>query len=679
MKQSRGELSIRTRLTLGFTVVLALMVALIIIAVIWMANINRDLDIIVNGNFAKTELAHTMESALRERAIAMHAIAIMQDPFDKDTYEQHFTELGGQFTEAREQLEALPLTPAERNLLVQVRSLTADTQPHVSAAIEKAMEAATPGDTLAVLDIIRVNAVPRQLRIAEEINTLITLQKDAAKSTALIAKSDYEQATTLMTVTGALAISVGLLVAFFVIRNATRQAAKLQHQAMFDGLTKLPNRTLFHDRLQQAMLSSRREKRMFAMLSLDLNRFKEINDTLGHHQGDQVLNTVAQRLLHHARESDTIARLGGDEFSLLLPATDAAGAAVFAQKLIQLMEEEFNLGGKQLSVGASIGIAIFPEHGDNPDVLMQHADAAMYVAKRAGTGFEFYDEAVGNNELSKIALKNDLRHAIERNELRLYYQPKIGHDRAQVTGLEALVRWQHPEHGLIPPDRFIPLAENTGLIQPLTAWVLNEAVRQCATLHQSGMFLTMAVNVSAINLKDPELPKKISSILNAHQLAPKWLEIEVTESAVMDDTLCTLRVLEQLDLLGTRLSIDDYGTGYSSLANIKRLPLDDIKIDKSFVIGMGNNRDDETIVRSTIEMGHGLGLRVVAEGVEDQATWERLTELGCDSAQGYYMSRPLPPEHLLKWLSESPWGVKANATPQQEEPPEQFRNIASLT
>lgn len=679
MKLSRGELSIRTRLTFGFAVVLVLMMALIIIAALWMANINREMDVIINGNFAKTELAHTMESAVRERVIAMHTIAILQDPFDKDAYEQHFTELGGQFTEAREQFEALPLTSAERNLLAQIRNLTATTQPHARAAVEKALEASSQDDTLAVLDDIRVNAVPRQALIAEQIHKLITLQKDAARSTALSTQSDYEQATILLVVTGALAICVGFLVAFFVIRNATHQAAKLQYQAMFDGLTNLPNRTLFHDRLQQAILTSRREKHVFALLSLDLNRFKEINDTLGHHHGDQVLNTVAQRLLHHARESDTIARLGGDEFSLLLPATDAAGATVFAQKLIPIMEKEFNLGGKQLSVGASIGIAIFPEHGDSPDVLMQHADAAMYVAKRAGTGFEFYDEAVGNKELSKIALKNDLRHAIERNELCLYYQPKIGHDRAQVTGLEALVRWQHPEHGLIPPDRFIPLAESTGLIQPLTAWVLNEAVRQCAALHQSGMFLTVAVNVSAINLKDPELPKKISSILNAHQLAPKWLEIEITESAVMDDTLCTLHVLEQLDLLGTRLSIDDYGTGYSSLANIKRLPLDDIKIDKAFVIGMSNNRDDETIVRSTIEMGHGLGLRVVAEGVEDQTTWERLTELGCDSAQGYYMSRPLPPEHLLKWLTESPWGLKPSTTPQQEQPPEQTHHTASLT
>jgi diguanylate cyclase (GGDEF)-like protein len=668
MKVKSRELSMRTGLTLGFTIVLALMTALMVIAVVWMASINRELEAIVHGDVAKTELAHTMEAALRERAIAMHTIAVMQDPFDKDAYAQRFTELGSKFTAAREQLEALPLSSAEQNLLVQIRRLAFSTQPYVRTAIESAMAAESRDDTLAVLDTIRINAVPRQSLIADELNKLITLQKEATERTALDAKADYSQALALMITTGALAISIGLLVAVIVIRNATRQSAKLQHQAMFDALTNLPNRVLFHDRLQQAILSSRRDKRLFALFSLDLNRFKEVNDTLGHHQGDQLLKQVAQRFLDHARESDTVARLGGDEFSLLLPTTDTSGAAVFAQKILKLMEEEFKLDSKEVSVGASIGIAIFPEHGHDPEVLMQHADAAMYIAKRGGTGFEFYDEAIGNNALSNIALKNDLRHAVERNQLRLYYQPKISHDHGKVTGLEALVRWQHPEHGLVPPDRFIPLAESTGLIQPLTAWVLEEAVRQCALLHQTGMHLTMAVNVSAINLRDAELPQKISAILCAHKLLPKWLEIEVTESAVMDDTLCTLRVLEGLDKLGTGLSIDDYGTGYSSLANIKRLPLNDIKIDKSFVMGMSENQADETIVRSTIEMSHGLGLRVVAEGVEDQATWDRLTELGCDSAQGYFMSRPLPPENLLKWLRESPWGLATDVAPLTQPP-----------
>jgi len=466
-----------------------------------------------------------------------------------------------------------------------------------------------------------------------------------------------------MVVTGALAIGIGLLVAIFVIRNATRQAAKLQHQALFDGLTNLPNRVLFHDRLQQAILYSRREQRSFALFALDVNRFKEINDTLGHQRGDQLLNQLAQRLLTHARESDTIARLGGNEFSLLLLSADNAGAVVFARKLLQLMEAAFDIGGKEVVVSASIGIAMFPEHGQDPEGLMQHADAAMYIAKRGGAGVEFYDEVKGKNEIGNIALKNDLRYAIERNELRLYYQPKISHSNGKVTGLEALVRWQHPEHGLVAPDRFIPLAESTGLIQPLTAWVVGEAVRQCAVLHQRGVFLTIAVNVSTINLKDPELPRKIAAVLTAQRLHPKWLEIEITESAVMDDTHATVRVLEELDSMGTRLAIDDYGTGYSSLANIKKLPLDDIKIDKSFVLRMSDNHDDETIVRSTIEMGHGLGLRVVAEGVENQATWDRLSALGCDASQGYFMSRPLPAENLLKWLHESPWGWAADIPP----------------
>lgn len=663
MKVNFGELPIRAGLMLGFTIVLALMAALMVIAVLWMASINRELDAIVNGNIAKMEAAYAMETAIRERAITMHSIAAMQDPFEKDAYSLRFSALGGEFIAAREQLEALPLNEDERTLLKTIRSHTSKTQPHVRAAIEKAMEAQTHDDTLAVLETIRMNALPGQLLIAAELNNLILLQKEATARAAASAESTYDQALTLMVVTGALALGIGLLVAIFVIRNATRQAAKLQHQTLFDGLTNLPNRVLFHDRLQQAILYSRREQRSFALFALDVNRFKEINDTWGHQRGDQLLNQLAQRLLTHARESDTIARLGGNEFSLLLLSTGKSGAAVFARKLHQLMEAAFDIGGKEVVISASIGIAIFPEHGQDPEVLMQHADAAMYSAKRGGTGVEFYDEVKGKNEISNIALKNDLRYAIERNELRLYYQPKISHSNGKVTGLEALVRWQHPEHGLVAPDRFIPLAESTGLIQPLTVWVVGEAVRQCAVLHQKGMFLTMAVNVSTINLKDPELPRKIAALLTAQRLHPKWLEIEITESAVMDDTHATVRVLQELDSMGTRLAIDDYGTGYSSLANIKKLPLDDIKIDKSFVLRMSDNRDDETIVRSTIEMGHGLGLRVVAEGVENQATWDRLSALGCDASQGYFMSRPLPAEKLLQWLVESRWGWAASTAP----------------
>ena len=677
MKVNFGELPIRTWLILGFTIVLALMAAIMVIAVIWMASINREFDAIVNGNLAKMEAAHAMQAALRERAITMHSMAAMQDPFEKDIYSQRFSELGSQFIVARQELESLPLNESERSLLTSIKKHTTATRLYAGMAVEKALEANSSDDTLAVLDIIRTSALPGQLLIATELNKLIQLQKEATATAARSAKSTYHQALTLMFVTGSFALGMGLGVAAFVIRNATRQAAKLQHHALFDGLTNLPNRVLFHDRVQQAILHSRREQRRFALFALDLNRFKEINDTLGHHRGDQVLIKLAQRLLTHARESDTIARLGGNQFSLLLLSTDNAGAAIFAGKLLQLLEGVFDIDGKEAVVSASIGIAIFPEHGQDPEALMQHADAAMYIAKRSGAGFEFYDEVKGKNEISNITLKNDLRYAIERNELRLHYQPKINHSDGKVMGLEALVRWQHPAHGLIAPDRFIPLAESTGLIQPLTAWVVEEAVRQCAVLHQMGMYLSMAVNVSTLNLTDSGLPRKISAILAAHHVHPKWLEIEITESALMEDTLSTVRVLAELELMGAHLSIDDYGTGYSSLVNIKKLPLNDIKIDKSFVLRMSDNRDDETIVRSTIEMGHGLGLRVVAEGVENQATWDRLSELGCDASQGYFMSRPLPAENLLQWLHESPWGWEGDTTSRLQPPAQLATNTSS--
>ena len=428
---------------------------------------------------------------------------------------------------------------------------------------------------------------------------------------------------------------------------------------MFDDLTGLPNRVLFQDRLQQAIPVSRRENQPFALLALDLNRFKEVNDTLGHAYGDILLRQVGDRLRAASRESDTIARMGGDEFSFLLPATDATGSKVFAQKIMQVLETRFDLKGKNVEIGASIGVAVFPENGVDYESLTRHADAAMYVAKRARSGFEMYDSDKSPDDEMDFALRTELRLAIEQDELVLYFQPKISHETRRVSGLEALVRWRHPTRGLIPPDKFIPLAEQTGLIRPLTTWVLEHAIAQCAALHSLGVPLTMAVNLSAINLKDPDLPRKITAVLNKHQLDPKLLELEITETAVMDDTMRTVQVLNELDALGTKLSIDDYGTGYSSLSYFRKLPLDDLKIDKSFVIGMGTNHEDATIVRSTIEMGHELGLRVVAEGVEDRETWDKLTLLGCDAAQGYYMSRPLAPDDLLKWLRESPWGITA--------------------
>lgn len=660
MRLHKIDISFGLGLKVGFATVLLLLVTLMVISLYSVYQIDRHLNSIVKHSVVKANLANIMQTSLRERAISMHSMAAMDDPFDKDEEFLHFNRLGTQFLIARKQMEQQPLDATEKQVIADLVQATRLTQPLVRAIIEKTLRAETVDERIEVSNQIYKNAVPNQHMVAEHLDHLVKLQEEAIRIGTVRAHTAYIDARNLILVLGLMASGMGFLVALFAIKNATRQTDRLQHQAMFDDLTGLPNRVLFQDRLQQAIPVSRRESQPFALLALDLNRFKSVNDTLGHQYGDLLLQQVGERLRTASRESDTVARMGGDEFSFLLPATDIIGSKVFAQKVLHVLEASFDLKGKNVEIGASIGVAVFPENGLDYESLTRHADAAMYVAKRAHSGVEMYDSSKAPDDELDFALRTELRLAIEHNELVLYFQPKISHVTSKISGLEALVRWQHPTHGMILPDKFIPLAEQTGLIRPLTSWVLEHAISQCAQLHALGIELTMAVNLSTLNLKDPTLPGKITAALEKHQLEAKWLELEITESAVMDDTMRTVQVLAELDRLGARISIDDYGTGYSSLSYFRKLPLDDLKIDKSFVIGMGKNHEDATIVRSTIEMGHELGLHVVAEGVEDRETWEKLTLLGCDAAQGYYMSRPLSSVDLLKWLCESPWGISAS-------------------
>ncbi len=442
-------------------------------------------------------------------------------------------------------------------------------------------------------------------------------------------------------------------------RRERRQAEELvQHLAYYDTLTDLPNRTLLQDRLRQAIVAAQREHKPVALLLLDLDHFKEINDTLGHHQGDFVLQQVGLRLRGVLRESDTVARLGGDEFAVVLPLAEAEYAALVARKIMTALEPPFVIQDLPVAVEASIGIALYPDHGENAESLILRADVAMYAAKRHKSGVVLYEPTLDQHSPRKLALMGELRRAIEQNQLRLHHQPKIDFRTGRVIGVEALVRWQHPEHGFIPPDQFIATAEQTGLIAPLTRWVLREAARQCRALHEAGLPLGMAVNLSVRSLQDPQLPQQVAEALEAFGVKPGCLELEITESAIMVNQAGALGILTRLSEMGVVLSIDDFGTGYSSLGYLTKLPIRTIKIDKSFVIGMAAREKDRVVVRSTIDLGHNLGLTVIAEGVENKASWDQLAALGCDAAQGYYMSEPLPVEELHRWLKESPWGLK---------------------
>jgi diguanylate cyclase (GGDEF)-like protein len=429
------------------------------------------------------------------------------------------------------------------------------------------------------------------------------------------------------------------------------------HQATHDALTGLPNRTLFLDRLAQAISASTRSGESVGMIMMDVDRFKEINDTLGHHFGDQLLIEIGRRLSHKLRESDTVARLGGDEFAVKFTAPTARHATEVAARVGTAFDAPFLLGDVSIDVNASLGIALYQMHADDADTLMKRADIAMYDAKKNHSRFAFYEPGRDEHSLRRLALMMELRQAVTRDELELYFQPKIEVSRGRAVHAEALVRWNHARHGLMRPDEFIPLAEQAGNIGLITKWVVRRAIAQCAEWNRAGLDLTVAVNLSALDLFDSELPTFISGLLSEAGLPPSRLVLEITESAIMKDAAYALKVLRDLKRRGVVLAIDDFGTGYSSLAHLKRLPVDELKIDKSFVQNLTESAtDDLVIVRSTIELGHNMGLIVIAEGVETVESWDILKRLGCDMAQGYYMSPPLPAQQFRDWFAKSPWG-----------------------
>jgi diguanylate cyclase (GGDEF)-like protein len=436
-------------------------------------------------------------------------------------------------------------------------------------------------------------------------------------------------------------------------KRLRRQAAQNRHQALHDALTGLPNRTLFHDRVEQALAAGKRNRQEVGVLLIDLDRFKEVNDTLGHRKGDLLLREIGSRLRATLRESDTIARLGGDEFGVLLPAIEnSAGATRSAARIRESLEHDFVVDGLRVTVDTSVGIALAPQHGSDVDTLLQHADVAMYQAKRAHAGYGIYAAETDPYSPVQLAMVGELRKAFEGDdEVVLHYQPKMDLQSGGIQAVEALVRWQHPERGLIPPNDFIPMAEHTGLIRPLTRYVLNAALAQCREWQDTGLELAISVNISARNLLDPCLPEDVERLLAKWGVKPELLALELTETTIMVDPKRALEVLNRLSSMGIALSIDDFGTGYSSLSHLRDLPVDELKIDRSFVMTMHSNESDAFIVRSTIELGHNLGLRVVAEGVEDEGALLELSDLGCDLAQGYFLSRPLPAKEFESWLS----------------------------
>jgi diguanylate cyclase (GGDEF)-like protein len=426
--------------------------------------------------------------------------------------------------------------------------------------------------------------------------------------------------------------------------------ARILRLAYEDVLTQLPNRSQYSAQLARRIAAAGEQQLAFAVFVLDLDRFKYVNDTLGHGVGDHVLREVALRLRALLASSECVARLGGDEFAVLVGPEDARRVSDVAASIIRALDLPILYDGQPVDVGASIGIALFPEHGTEAEVLMRNADIAMYTAKRTRSGFAIYDASFDTSRQEHLSMLGELRRAVEHGELQLGYQPKVTLKSAATTAAEALIRWRHPVRGMVPPALFIPFAEQTGYIKVLTRWVLGEAIRQCGAWRRSGLDMHISVNLSTRDLMNRELPEMIGELLAQHDVPAQRIGLEITESGFMEDPVHAEKVLCRLSDMGLQLSIDDYGTGYSSLSYLMRLPVKELKIDRSFVSRISEDSKLSTIVRSTIELGHSLGLKVVAEGVEDARGFALLRELQCDSAQGYFMSPPLSAEDFRIWL-----------------------------
>jgi diguanylate cyclase (GGDEF)-like protein len=429
--------------------------------------------------------------------------------------------------------------------------------------------------------------------------------------------------------------------------------AMIARLAYVDALTGLPNRSLLMEGLESAMVAARQDQGTLALLHLEVGHFYDINKVLGYSSGDKLVLELGRRLAQVALEGETLARVGEAEFALLLPHAGADEAVQVAQRLVKTLRQPVEVSDLTLDARVGIGIALFPTHATDPDALIRRANAAVHQAKPTRGGYAIYTGGQEKEHTRRLSLMGDLHRAIEHNELRLYCQPKADISSRRVCGAEALVRWQHPLKGMISPSEFIPLAEQAGTITPLTNWMLDAAFKQCQFWHDAGLACPLAVNLSALDLYDPGLVDTVRRLFADSGIAPELIQFELTESALMVDPIAALDTLTRLKQLGVQLSIDDFGTGQSGLSYLQKLPVDAVKIDQSFVMPMARSEDSAVIVRSTIELSHNLGLKVIAEGVESQSVWERLAALGCDVAQGYFISMPMPAAHFQKW--ETTW------------------------
>jgi len=570
-------------------------------------------------------------------------------------------------SEADMLLEKLPPSPTQNSLLPQLRLGDNDYSARVLvlakgstgqtalAVLQRSIsEAVAPYRRLQLilLSISVIGVIMAIFASAFVARRITSPLRSLAETARRLGTGDYHAAIDIKVRGGD---EIGRLAeAFESMRSGiANRELEIRRLAYWDPLTDLPNRVQFAGMLKEAIGQARSSDGQCHILMMDLDRFQHVNDVLGHSFGDKLLRQVGLRLEQHLeRPGAKVARLGGDEYAILLPDSDQFEAMRQAKRIQQALEQPISIDDQTVDLGAGIGISGYPDHGQNSDTLLSTAEVAMYVAKRRGSSIVIYDPSIDKSSQESLSLLSELRRALDRNEFLLYAQPKVDMASGRVVGAEALVRWIHPEKGFIGPDSFIPFAETTGFVSMLTTWMLGQAGALCAELEQKGIKLKFSVNLSTRDLLDQELPGRVADILARNRLSPASMCLEITESAIMDDPVRAQLTLERLHSMGVELAIDDFGTGYSSLAYLKRLPVDELKIDKSFVLNMEHDADDAKIVKSTIDLGHNMGLRVVAEGLETLPVWHLLRQMGCDQAQGYYLSKPMPGDKLIAWLEQ---------------------------
>jgi diguanylate cyclase (GGDEF)-like protein len=617
------------------------------------------------GGFALWSAATTKEAALQSTRATRVANAYGQ---------ARFAMISEESLERKYRLEPVPAirkeykgtTEAFVSALANIRSLGGPTDVRLVArlateqrgylkATARLFAAVDAHQTTLVLAIDSNEVDPTFGRIVAQVERASRAHAVAANGKLHSLRTSEQRV--LVGTTIAIALGLALLGLFAVMlvnvnRQLRRQAAASEHEASHDNLTGLPNRTLLVDRMQELIATDPPHPEPFSLMMIDLDRFKEINDTLGHHTGDLLLEAIGPRILPLLRQADTLARLSGDEFAVLLPAVDTAAARKLAERVLIALRAPLALPNFVTTIDSSIGIVTYPPHGEDTATLLQHADVAMYLAKAQRSGNAIYDPEHDPYDPRRLGLIADLRDAVAAEAIDVHYQAKFDVRTLRAVGVEALARWNHPARGMISPDEFIPLAEHTGTIKKLTEHVLRQAVRQCRTWLDEGRDLPVSVNLSVANLLDIDLVPTVRLILEEERLAPEHLQFEITESVVMVDAERAEDILLELAGMGIGLAIDDFGTGYSSLAYLRRLPVQELKIDRSFVLRLGFDDEDAAIVRATIDLGHSLGLTVVAEGVEDARALRRLRELRCDTLQGFHLCRPQAAKDVIATLDE---------------------------